>query len=91
MWVRVPNASILNNLVAENLLTDHESDRAWVKIALLEPIITRMVLNMIKGTIKYTSDDWPTEVWQDMKLDDKADSINYEVLFENHLHQIGLL
>ena len=89
--MHLPISRFLDGLVSDDLLTPSEHTRALWKITLLEPFVTRMVVNMIKGTLKYTTDDWPAETWQDMGLDDKVDGINYELLLHHHLHAKGLL
>ncbi len=73
------------------LISQEEADRSAWKIKLIEPMVTRRVINMIKGTIKYTSDDWSAETWQDMGMDDKADGDNYDVLFLNWLREQGYI
>ena len=35
---------------------------------------------MLKGTLKYESDDVPIDVWEAMADDDEADAINYRLL-----------
>lgn len=91
VWVRVDAARILYYLELEGLITRAEADRALWKIALIEPFVTQMALNMVKGTIKYPNDDWSIETWSDMGLDDKADSVNYDLLRDNALRQAGLI
>jgi len=78
------------DLYRSGIISKEEGERSTWKINLIEPFVRRMVLNMIKGTIKYPSDDWTADVWQDMGLDDKADSINYELLFHNYLRKQGV-
>ena len=80
--------AILGDLVFSGLITEAESERALWKILLIEPFVTRMVVNMIKGTIKYTTDDWSLETWREMALDDRVDGINYDALFHNHLREL---
>lgn len=73
------------------LISEDERTRSLWKIRLVEPFVHRMVLNMIKGTIKYPTDDWPAEVWEDMGMDDQADSVNYSILLRDHLRERGVL
>ena len=89
--VSIHPGKILDALISQDLITYPEYERAMWKITLIEPFVTRMVVNMLKGTVKYPSDDWPAETWQDMGLDDKVDGINYELLLHHHLHQEGKL
>ena len=79
---------LVNQMVADGLLTTEERTRVGWKVKLLEPFVTRLVLNMIKGTVKYPTDDWPTNTWMDMGMDDKADAVNYELLKDNHVAKL---
>jgi hypothetical protein len=85
------NTGFLSDMVVDGALSASEATRAQWKIKLLEPFVTRLVVNMIKGTIKYTSDDWSEETWQDMGRDDKADSINYDLLFQDWMRERGYI
>ncbi len=85
------DTSFLAAMVGTGDLTMDQANRSRWKIKLIEPFVTRMVVNMIKGSIKYTTDDWSAETWQDMGMDDKADGINYGLLFEDYLHKEGLI
>lgn len=85
--VHLPNDKMLYALEELGLITRAEVDRSLWKIALLEPFVTRMMLNMIKGTIKYPTDDWTTDMWDDMSMDDQADSVNYNLLFKDYLRK----
>ena len=79
----------LAHMVADGTLSMDEANRSRWKIKLLEPFVTRMIVNMIKGSLKYTSDDWSDEVWEDMGKDDKADGINYDLLWQDKLRKEG--
>lgn len=83
--------SLLIELEGASLITRDEFVRSSWKIRLIRPFLTRMVLNMIKGSIKYPTDDWSTKIWQSMGMDDKVDSVNYDLLFEDHLRRLGVL
>ena len=83
------DTSFLAAMVGTGDLTMEQANRSRWKIKLIEPFVTRMVVNMIKGSIKYTTDDWSAETWQDMGMDDKADGINYGLLFEDFLRKAG--
>lgn len=82
---------ILNYLLSSHLITMDEYTRGWWKTQLLEPFIIRLVVNMVKGTVKYPTDDWPAEAWQDFGMDDTADSVNYSLLFQDKLRKAGKL
>tara|TARA_Y100000310_G_scaffold328215_1_gene395982 strand:+ start:6841 stop:7176 length:336 start_codon:yes stop_codon:yes gene_type:complete len=81
----------LDRLQFNGLIDQAESERAYWKLKLLRPFVARLALNMVKGTIKYPDDDWSIETWSDMGLDDKADSVNYDLLRDHALRQAGLL
>jgi len=83
--VTINTAAILNPLLADNIITEDEFARSVWKIKLIEPFLTRMVVNMIKGSLKYPTDTWDAATWQDMGMDDKADGVNYELLFHQFL------
>lgn len=87
--VELPMDDIMEVLYNRGLLDTKQIARSRWKIKLLEPFVTRMVVNMIKGSIKFPTDDWSAETWQDMGMDDKADSINYGLLFEDYLRKAG--
>ncbi len=83
--------NLCRNLISSNILTPEEAARCQWKIRLIEPFVTRMVVNMIKGTMKYPTDDWPPEVWDDMGMDDRADGENYGLLKDDKLRKLGLV
>lgn len=89
--IELPSYDILQGLHITGVITSDEMMRSSWKIRLLEPFVTRMVVNMIKGSIKYTTDDWSEATWQDMGMDDKADSINYELLFQDWMRKQGYI
>lgn len=78
---------VLAEFKHKGLITMNEYERSIRKISLIEPFFKQMVLNMIEGTVKYPHDDWSTETRQKMGMDDKADSINYSLLMEDHLRK----
>ena len=82
---------MLDWLVAHKLLTPAEAERSSWKIALLEPVVRRMIANMIKGTLKHPSDDWPLDTWVAMSMDDTADMVNYSLLTQDKLRKMGVL
>jgi hypothetical protein len=89
--VHIPAGLLVSELEAAGLLTPDEGDRAILKIRLVEPFVTRMVLNMIKGTVKYPTDEWSAEMWADAGMDDQADGINYSLLLKDRLRKDGQL
>jgi len=91
VYVEIPAASLLYKLETKGLLNADEVSRSLPKLALLEPIITRMVVNMIKGTVKYPTDDWSLDTWIDMGMDDLVDSLNYSALLQHSIKQQGLI
>ena len=87
--VELPMDDIMDVLYNRGLLDTKQISRSRWKIKLIEPFVTRMVVNMIKGTLKYASDDWPDETWEDMGRDDKADGNNYDLLWQDKLRKEG--
>ncbi len=79
------------SLIAAGVCTEEEAARAQWKIRLIEPFVTRLVVNMIKGSMKYTTDNWSGDTWSEMGMDDQADGVNYGLLFKDHLRKEGLL
>ena len=90
-WVALFPKDILDPLLADGIISEDVYDRSMWKIKLIEPFLTRMVVNMIKGSLKYTTDTWDAATWQDMGMDDQADGINYKLLFEDHLGRQGII
>ncbi len=88
--VQIDPHPILDPLLADNIITEEEWHRSEWKIELIEPFLTRMVVNMVKGTLKYPRDDWDAATWKDMGMDDKADSVNYDLL-EDHFREQGMI
>ena len=83
--------TLLSELETRGLITHSEWMRATRKMHLIRPFVQKMVLNMLKGTVKYSHDNWSTETWHEMSTDDKVDSINYDLLLWDHLLRTGKL
>jgi hypothetical protein len=67
-------------IVAEGMLTRDEYNRLGHKLEMVEELAYKLVLNMIKGTLKYNTDDWTMAEWLAFGIDDAADSLNYWLL-----------
>ncbi len=89
--VSIDTRAVLDPLLADGLITEDEYDRSLWKIKLIEPFLTQMVVNMIKGSLKYTTDTWDAATWQDMSMDDQADGVNYKLLFHQFLRVQGVI
>ncbi len=63
-----------------NPITDQEYKRLAPKLIMVQEIAKKMALNMLKGTLKYQTDDWPLHVWEEMGDDDLVDVLMYRAL-----------
>jgi len=60
--------------------TSAEYARLMPKLQLVAQFAARLAVAMLKGTVKYDSDDWSVEEWMDFEDDDTVDAINYRLL-----------
>ena len=61
-------------------LTPAEQYRLCKKLRLVEQFAARLAANMLKGVVKYPSDEMTVEEWEAAEEDDTVDSINYRLL-----------
>ena len=66
----------------ELYLNDEETLRLVPKMAMVRAAAAKMVLNMIKGTIKYPADTWSADEWMACLIDDQTDALMYTYLLE---------
>lgn len=59
------------------LLSDAESERLRPKLNLVAAAAERMAYAMVKGTLKYESDDYSVDQWLEMATDDATDVTCY--------------
>lgn len=71
-------------------LTKEESSRLAPKLKLVEQFAQRLAVGMLKGTVKYDSDDWSVQAWIDFEEDDTVDSIDYRLLRTAAQQRAGL-
>lgn len=67
-------------LASSGFLLDDDIDRLLPKLELVAEIASKLANNMLKGTMKYESDDYDPSVWMEELLDDAADTLNYVYL-----------
>tara|TARA_Y100000310_G_scaffold336580_1_gene421527 strand:- start:1099 stop:1443 length:345 start_codon:yes stop_codon:yes gene_type:complete len=79
-----PDAELCRMLGVEN------TDRLTFKLELVAKLATKLAWNMVKGTLKYPTDDYPIQLWSDMGIDDGADNLNYQLLLRDKLEKEGL-
>jgi hypothetical protein len=79
----------IDTLYGAGMLTLEECSRSLWKLELIRPFLARMILNMVKGTLKYPSDDLTGDAWAEGALDDRVDSVNWQLLWENHVRNQG--
>ena len=86
-----PEHFIVGIIPSESLtysLTSAEYARLIEKLELVKDFARQLAVGMLKGTIKYPSDDWSVDTWIAMEMDDTVDSINYRLLRAEAQQQI---
>lgn len=68
-------------------LTTSEINRLEKKVAMVRDCAKYMLAGMVKGTVKYTSDDWTLERWMAHMIGEGADQMNYQLLLFNKYHE----
>lgn len=58
-------------------LNDSEDKRMETKLKLVQQIAAKLATNMVKGTLKYDTDDWSVDQWLEYAIDDSCDTTNY--------------
>jgi len=61
-------------------ITEEERTRLLKKLKLVERAASYMAAGMLKGTIKYPTDDVPLEQWVAHVVGEGADQMNYQIL-----------
>jgi len=79
--------NISDSMIAK--LSNAERGRLFKKLLLVTQAAEYMAAGMVKGTIKYPTDDIPVEQWMAHVVGEGADQFNYEILladafFRNH-------
>lgn len=64
-------------------LSGEEQDRLEGKIQLVQRFAAYMAAGMLKGTLKYSNDDYSLETWFAHLIGEGADQANYQILLEN--------
>ena len=65
---------------ASDHLSPEERCRVWVKLDLIAALAHKLAIGMIKGTLKYPTDDWTDKQWGAYAEDEENDLINYRLL-----------
>lgn len=68
------------SLVLDCQLSDSELERLHRKLKLVRQAALYMAAGMLKGTLKYGSDDYSLEQWFAHLLGEGADQMNYQLL-----------
>lgn len=68
------------SLVLDCQLSDSELERLHRKLKLVRQAALYMAAGMLKGTLKYDSDDYSLEQWFAHLLGEGADQMNYQLL-----------
>lgn len=63
-----------------NRLTSVERERLVNKLALVKQAAAWMAAGMLKGTLKYATDDYSIDQWMAHVVGEGADQINYQLL-----------
>jgi len=77
------------NIQADNdvgqKLTEQQYKRLEYKLRIVENIAQELAARMLKGTLKYNTDDHSPAEWFSMMQDDQFDTINYTGLLKNKM------
>jgi hypothetical protein len=71
-------------------ITTEEYDRMQPKLEMIEKFASAMAAGMLKGTIKYPTDDWKQD-WIPNMLGEQADAVNYILLTLDDMKKRGKL
>ena len=63
--------------------SNDEWERLKPKIEMVKELAIKLIWGMVKGTIKYKSDDYTPEQWLDHLFDEQVDGMNYQMLYED--------
>jgi hypothetical protein len=69
-------------------LTPDEQTRLSIKMGMAIEATKYMLAGMVKGTVKYASDDWTLERWMAHLVGEGADQMNYQILLFNAFHKM---
>ena len=71
-------------------ITDEEFSRLHKKLKLVAEAATYMAAGMLKGTIKYPTDDLPLDTWMAHVIGEGADQMNYQILLAHSFYNTML-
>ena len=61
-------------------LTHDETERFYKKVRLVTQATQMMLAGMVKGTVKYATDEYTLNTWMAHLIDEGADQMNYQIL-----------
>ena len=79
--------SIGTSAFVEGNLSGEERRRLETKLALVKSAASIMAAGMLKGVLKYDTDDYPVKTWLAHVLDEGADQMNYQMLLAEALRK----
>ena len=68
-------------------LSKTEAERLQNKLRLLEDYTRKLAVGMLKGTLKYPTDNWSVEQWMHEEEDEEIDRLNYRLLKQNAINK----
>lgn len=82
------NAYLIDNITWVKQLTPEETTRLMDKIILVEEIACKFAANMLKGVLKYDTDNRSLEEWLAFGIDDAVDTVSYLYLARERMKQL---
>lgn len=83
-WVSV----VPNKWLMVDELTEEEADRLERKLKLVQRYTAYMAAGMLKGTLKYPTDDIPVETWIAHLIGEGSDLANYQILLADAYYNV---
>ena len=71
-----------------SVFSKDEWTRMEPKLQMVRDMAVKSIWGMIKGTVKYKSDDYTPAQWLDHLFDEQVDGINYQMLFEDSIKRL---
>ena len=68
-------------------LSPSEYKRLQLKLRLVEKYARKLAVGMLKGTLKYPTDNWSVEQWMHEQEDEEVDRLNYLLLKQNAINK----
>ena len=61
-------------------LTNKENERLDIKLQLVADAAALMAAGMVKGTVKYSTENYSVDKWMTHVIDEGVDQLNYQLL-----------